>query len=64
MPEVTLVANRETSRAPVTRYEIQFVQRDASTQANDDVADRLGCLGSNLDDGAAILVPTPPTNRN
>ena len=61
-PTVTLVAP-ETSRAPVIRYEIQYVQRDASTQDSDNVDDDLAALVA-LDDGAAILVPTPPTNRN
>ena len=59
-PTVTL-GQGETSRAAVSRYEIQFVQRDASTDLGDNVADDLAALEA-LDDGEAILIPTPPTN--
>ena len=51
----------EGTLVPVTRYEIQFVQRDTSDPNNTDVADDLAALDA-LADGENILVPTPPTN--
>ena len=52
--------------SPITRYEIQFIQRDETTVTNDDeVANDLAALNAaEAADNAAILVPTPPTNTS
>ena len=49
--------------APVTRFELQFLQRDSSTNAGDNPADDLAALDAAVTAGNAnIVVPTPPTN--
>ena len=52
-----------TNISPVIRYEIQFIQRDISTDVNDNAADDLAALNAAEQAGsAAILIPTPPSN--
>ena len=58
------VPQGETNIDPIIRYEIQFIQRDSSTDLVDNAADDLAALNAAEQAGsAAILIPTPPSNN-